>query len=398
MVRAIAATVFMLLVTAATRAQYIRPDVGPEPTGIGPTYIEIDGQVYGAVPSELGPIGGGRGYTRIVTSGDYNVRGIDDLRAALSQAKPGETVWVDPSGDYDVTAMVFAEEFVMEIPEGVILASDRGHEGSVGAVLYSDAYQTSPMIRVMGSGVRITGLWLRGPSPKQHLEHHRRAFTRHPEDRNRFRFHDGEGVRGGHPYYYRLPTSQAVSCSHDNLEVDNCRISGWTRGIFVVQSSGHHIHHNYIHHNRWHGLGYGVSHNTALTLIEFNLFDANRHSLAGTGRPGEGYEARHNVELYVTSSFPFDMHGGRDRRDGTDIAGTRLKITNNQFRATSHRAIGIRGRPEEMSHVNHNWFYHQMPGPRVMMPWPCGGDTNVTFENNAFGREAPRVDPDVPEQ
>ena len=45
-------------------AQWLRPDLQPMPTPeqVGQTFVERDGQVYGAVPGELGPIGGGGGY------------------------------------------------------------------------------------------------------------------------------------------------------------------------------------------------------------------------------------------------------------------------------------------------------------------------------------------------
>lgn len=258
------------------------------------------------------------------------------------------------------------------------LASNRGHNGSRGAVVFSDAHATDPLIRPLGPNVRVTGIWLRGPKPQWHIEHHRRSFTM--DDEGNYVHHDEEGPRGGHAYYYRFPTSGAIRLEHEDIEIDNCEISGWTRGVLVRGVRNAHIHHNYIHHQQYQGLGYGVSHSDARSLIEYNLFDANRHSIAATGQPGDAYEARHNVELYVARSFPFDMHGGRDRGDGTDIAGDWVRIHNNQFRATDQRAIGIRGVPQEPSTVRNNWFYHGEPGGNVMMPWPCGEDTNITFE------------------
>ena len=89
--------------------------------------------------------------------------------------------------------------------------------------------------------------------------------------------------------------------------------------------------------------------------IEYNLFNWNRHSIAGTGRPGNSYVARHNVELGVSLSHCFDMHGGRDRGDGTDTAGTLIEIYNNTFRA-SQTPVVIRGVPEKRCEVHHNWF------------------------------------------
>jgi hypothetical protein len=113
-------------------------------------------------------------------------------------------------------------------------------------------------------------------------------------------------------------------------------------------------------------------------LIEYNLFNWNRHSIAGTGRPGNSYVARHNVELGVSLSHCFDMHGGRDRKDGTNIAGTSISIYNNTFR-TRQTPVVIRGVPEDKCEVyhNHNWFMkHSEAGQAVR----SSGKTEV-FDN-----------------
>ena len=142
------------------------------------------------------------------------------------------------------------------------------------------------------------------------------------------------------------------------------------------------------------GLGYGVVHGSGTessSIIEFNLFDYNRHSIAGTGRPGNRYIARHNVEIAHSLSHNFDMHGGRDRRDGTDIAGDYLLIHNNTFRNKGVRAVAIRGVPKEKVDIHNNWFFHDKPGGEVLSPWPAGGETRVQLHNNAYGAEAPAV-------
>ncbi|MBP8954018.1 MAG: hypothetical protein KBI47_16595, partial [Armatimonadetes bacterium] len=132
---------------------------------------------------------------------------------------------------------------------------------------------------------------------------------------------------------------------------------------------------------------YGISHGVSSSLIEFNLFDFNRHSIAGTGAPGNSYIARNNVELGTSLSHCFDMHGGRDRNDGTDIAGTRIEIYNNTFRAPQ-TPIAIRGTPEETCDVYHNWFpLHDTPAKAVR----AGKQTRVF--DNAHGAE-PKVIPE----
>ncbi len=304
-------------------------------------WVEIDGLVYGAKADERGPIGGGDGYANVVTKGDFCVTDLDGLLEALSKVKSGQTVFIPAETDIDLTARIYIEQLVLEIPGGVTLAGDRGHKGSRGALLASDALKTPVLIRAAGPDVRITGLRLRGPNPKRYLEHHRRSF----------------GAGGdGHKYYYKFPTSNGITTECPRLEVDNCEISGFSHGgVYLIAGDGHHIHHNSIHHCQYQGLGYGVCHNTASSLIEYNLFDWNRHSIAGTGRPGSSYIARHNVELGVSLSHCFDMHGGRDRKDGTDIAGTSIEIYNNTFRAPQTPVV-IRGVPQEKCEIHHNRF------------------------------------------
>ncbi len=329
-----------------------------------PTWVELDGKVYGAKPDDRGPLGGGAGYTRIVTGGDHTVTNLDELLDALADAKAGEVVFIPDDTVIDLTARIYIEKLVLGVPEGVTLAGNRGQDGSLGALLTSDALATPVMIRVLGPNVRITGLRLQGPNSKRYLAHHRRSFR------------GGKGRQ----YYYKFPTSNGIRMKHANLEVDNCEITAFSQaGIYLANGQGHQIHHNYIHHCQYNGLGYGVSHNTASSLIEYNLFDWNRHSIAGTGRPGCSYIARHNVELGTSLSHCFDMHGGRDRKDGTEIAGTNIEIHNNIFRAPK-RAIVIRGIPQDICHVYQNWFVEVGRRGR-----PVRSPGNTTVEDNAYG-------------
>ena len=335
-----------------------------------PTFVEIKDTVYGARPDSRGPIGGENGYENIVTRGDYTATDLDALLLALSKARSGQVVFVPGEIEIDLTARIYIEQLVLEVPEGVTLAGDRGLNGSKGALLTSDALKTPVMIRAAGPDVRLTGLRIRGPNPKRYLDHHRRSFRK---------------GGGEHKYYYRFPTSNGITTEHPRLEVDNCEISAFAHsGVYLTKGNGHHIHHNFIHHCQYNGLGYGVCHNTSSSLIEYNLFNWNRHSIAGTGRPGNSYVARHNVERGVSLSHCFDMHGGRDREDGTNIAGTAIEIYNNTFRAPQTPVV-IRGVPQEKCDVHHNWFLkHGEPRRSVR------ASARTKVFNNAYGAE-PKV-------
>jgi hypothetical protein len=90
--------------------------------------------------------------------------------------------------------------------------------------------------------------------------------------------------------------------------------------IFLMAGDGHCIHNNFIHHCQYNGLGNGICHDQAFSLVECNVFNWNRCPIAGTGVPESGYEARNNVQLETGLIFHFEMHGGEARGDGTDIA------------------------------------------------------------------------------
>ena len=351
-----------------------------------PTWVEIGSTVYGAKPDERGPIGGSGGYANIVAKGDYTVSDIDGLLDALSKAKAGQVVFIPEETEIDLTARIHIDRLMLEIPEGVTLAGDRGHQGSQGAMLMSDVLDTPAMIRAAGPDVRITGLRIQGPHAGRDLDHHRRSF---------------QGGGSGSRYYYKFPNSDGIQTRHPRLEVDNCEISAFTHAaVTLSKGDGHHIHHNFIHHCQHAGLGYGVSLDTAASVIEHNLFDFTRHSIAGTGRPGCSYIARHNVHLSEAIGNIFDMHGGVDRKDGTDIAGTSIEIHNNTFRSPYAPAVLIRGVPEEGGTVCRNWFPRHRDSAQAVQSVSKTSRTrltgtkmiNIKAFDNAYG-EKPQVDP-----
>jgi hypothetical protein len=317
-----------------------------------------------------------------VTDGQHKVKTPEELVAALAKAQPGEVIFIDPKAELDFTTLIYAEQLVLTIPGGVTVASNRGQDGSLGALLYSEAFATSPLLTTLGPDVRLSGLRLRGPDPKRRLDHHRRAFS------------SGRAEKDASAYYYKFPVSNGIATKFPGLEVDNCEISGFSHaGVWLSNGDRHHVHHNYIHHNQYHGLGYGISHGygeNAVSLIEYNVFDYNRHSIAATGKPGNAYEACNNVEIGHANGHYFDMHGGADRKDGTLIAGDWMKIHHNTFTLTEAATVVIRGVPQQQAEIHHNWFAHPtLEGP--VRPWPCGGATHVICQENAYGREKPVV-------
>ncbi len=298
--------------------------------------------------SPMGPIGGGEGYADSIESGDFVVTGITDLRKALGSAQTEDVIFVPGDAEIDMTVCARACREVIEIPGGVTLAGGRGIDGAPGAMIYSDEFETQPLIRVVGDGARVTGLRIGGPDQKVRFEELIDALYHHPEMAS-----DGKG-------YYSFPTSNGIETECNGLTVDNCEIWGWgCAGVNLRQcAKTAHIHHNDIHHCQRAGLGYGICFHGADGLVEFNRFDYTRHAIAGSGVPGTAYEARFNIHGPNSTSHCFDMHGSEENSvlvEGRSIAGDWMKIHHNTFES-DQSAVGIRALPGKFCEVHLNWF------------------------------------------
>ena len=215
------------------------------------------------------PIGGGAGYTKIITETDSRVKYVvstkDQLLAALKSARSGEVVYVKGDANIDLTGT-----YGVTVPAGVTLASNRGKDGSAGGRIFQNRISTDPtyaqitsrnctLLKVGGDNVRITGLRLEGPDK-----------TTADLKSMKLGMKNGIGV-----WDYRL------------LEVDNCEIWGWGwAGVALRITSGSnnaYIHHNYIHHCQDSNVGYGVAVTGGTAVVEANLFDYTKHAVTGSG-------------------------------------------------------------------------------------------------------------------
>ena len=151
--------------------------------------LEGDEEHFAAEHNPTGnPIGGGEGYKGIIVEGDYTVRTFDELRGALEKAKEGQVVFIPDDVEIDMTGRA-----KLSIPAGVTLASTRGHQGSQGALIFSNTQRLSGLFVTAGDCVCITGLRVKGP----------------------------------HPHRTAAPDSVGFYSSHFGFEVDNCDISAF---------------------------------------------------------------------------------------------------------------------------------------------------------------------------
>lgn len=222
-----------------------------------------------------------------------------------------------------------------------------------------------------------------------------------------------------------------------NIEISNMEIFHWSglgvqvtdnvelaeRGrLFNTNPNAVRVKGNFFHHNR-HGSGdgYGVeSAGGAYVTIEQNVFDENRHAIAGGSRNKDaldysGYTARDNLilsggGLHCSDFFLFaltgwhfncwqthqiDMHGDQNRwySDSNWLCGTAgetIIIERNTVLYTSGLAIKIRGNPADKAVVDNNVFKHGSRGDAIDQTGYCGWGDNITNPidvrpNNQFG-------------
>ena len=268
------------------------------------------------------------------------------LLEALKKAKAGQVIFVPDGVEIDMTGKQ------LRISAGVTLAGTRGLNGSSGARMFTtDRGQNVCLIGTGGYDVRITGLRFEGPEKGR-------------EKPSRARF---------------------LVLGHSGGEVDNCEIWGFNHRCLMVLGDAIdvYIHHNYIHHCQQGGFGYGVIVDSGYCRIIANRFEWCRHEIASIGSPGCAYEAAWNFVGPHSYGYNFDMHAGRDRGDGTDIAGDWIHIQHNTFQ-TRQAPVGIRGTPAQWGKVHHNWFAGPDEGRRSVRG-SFGGGNRTRVYRNAFG-------------
>jgi FG-GAP-like repeat/Right handed beta helix region len=272
----------------------------------------------------------------------------NDLAPLLRQAlrTPDTTIRVQTGVELDLSNLGAYES--MPVARGVSLIGTRTPRDP-GPRLYT-RNRPKRLFVIRENDVRITGLRIEGPD----LD-----------------------VAGGDLRATAIYISPDDDVRLDRIEIDNNELYGWNgsaigvnddagRISYATNPSAVRIHDNFIHHNQHpNSAGYGVViGDGAYALIEQNVFDYNRHAIAGDGSDGSGYRAYRNLVLqhggrhkrvFWGHTHQFDMHG-QDNCGLGDIfsdslyncgtAGHDVEIIRNSFLYTAGAAIKIRGTPQ----------------------------------------------------
>lgn len=231
---------------------------------------------FGAEANPTGqPVGGGAGYSAGPKPADarFQVGTLDELITSLKQAQSGDLIWIKPESTIDFTGKR------LEVPPKVVVASDRGLNGSLGSML-TTKHTGDEYFITLGDGARLSGLRIRGSNPLfKHLDSQESD-----------------------------PSGYAVLCV--NGEIDNCDISQFRRGGVALfrTSDRSHIHHNHLHDIAAYpvliGNGTGDGH-----VIEANRIEWAWHAVGSNGSRGSGYIARYNEFVRVVRPKLFETSG-----------------------------------------------------------------------------------------
>jgi hypothetical protein len=308
---------------------------------------QINYELYNDFPK--GPVGGGPGYAAMAQYDNSftMINSLVELKTALGNPSI-KKIFIPGNLSFEI------DNLIEITTDDLLLASDHGQlnvngKASSGARLRlrnASVKNNDLLFGIKANNVRITGL--------------------------RLTCEDVQLLSVG------IQIGPKTSAKKMHLEVDNCELFNW--GYAAVRLDGTlddsddlasgWVHHNHIHHNNKDGLGYGtvVNYKNAHSLILYNLYDENRHSVAGNGRPNEKYTAAYNLTLKNSISHEYDMHGYSDynKKDCKALvdckaycpcnhAGAEVILLNNAAVKTPY-FFGIRGIPTEGAYVTKNFF------------------------------------------
>lgn len=249
--------------------------------------------------------GGGEDYPRLVTYSKVDfktgkikfVKTKNELKEALKNAKPGQIIYIDDNVEIDLSG-----EKELNLNEGVTLASGRGKNGSLGALLYcTNLNESYNLFHLRNNNTRITGLRLRGPDPYEKPPHGEKDVP--------------ACILIGDDFAFNEENNGDLSIIKTlYIEVDNNEIWAWPRCCVGLNGASEAVvRYNYIHNNLrdydGHGFGYGIEVNRGHLLVEKNIFSSNRHDIASNGHPLSNYTFRNNLVLQGGTHHSIDVHG-----------------------------------------------------------------------------------------
>ncbi len=305
--------------------------------------------------------------SRSPATSDAPVTTVEQFKARLTGAKEAEVILIGEGARLDLTA-----EPTIRVTVPVVIKGIRASDGTTPSLVHRG--KPFPMLMIEAPEVRIEDLKFEGVETDSKKDEIISLNRR--------------GIKG----VYEFPVTRGIEIVARGVFISGCELSGFSHAaIFLRGDSSAYIEKSHLHHNQRWGLGYGVAlHEQAQARITGSRFNWNRHSIAASGLPGQAYEADHNWFGPNHNDTPLDMHGGKDRGDGTEVAGRRVHIHHNKILSTAVPIFIHRGIPRDEVRIEDNQLAHASEKTAI------GYYNGVTaksvrgkfvFERNEFGAD-----------
>ncbi|MFC6905836.1 hypothetical protein [Halalkalicoccus tibetensis] len=352
-------------------------------------------------------LAGGNGYRSDVRLEDADV--IVENRSAFLDAVDSSADVIGIPGNIQIN--LSGQDFTLS---GQTIVSDRGVDGSAGALLYTtDRGESSPAwdggsngrgVLTMQNGSRLSGVRYRGPFHDYYDDPRYPGYI--PLD-------DGDSY-AERQEMRRERYARGIHILGDGVEIDNCEIYGWPMQAIAIGSSSivvsPHLHHLYGHDCMMVGAGYVIDVFNGHPTIEMSYFNATRHAINGFGHTECGYTLEDSVIGPSTLSHAVDMHALAENDFGDDLtAGNRVEVRRCTFTFThgitdtATQAIAFRGYPEDEYITENCRFVHEIDGqeppenvsndggyaPYRQVNVPHGEWHDWLFQNNQYGISEP---------
>ncbi|ADJ13960.1 hypothetical protein [Halalkalicoccus jeotgali] len=337
------------------------------------------------------PIAGGTGYHADISLDDADVI-VDDQDALVSALNStADVIGIEGHTRIDLSGRDY------ELADQTII-SDRGDDGSPGALLYtSDRGADSPawdggsngrgVITVRGNA-RISGVRYRGPF---HDYNDNPAYPGYIPLDDGTTYADRQAMR-------QERYARGLRLLSDEIEIDNCELYGWPVQAIAVGAASlpvsPHIHHIYGHDCMMVGAGYVIDIFNGHPRIEMSYFNATRHAISGFGHPECGYTLEDSVFGPITTSHAVDMHALAENGDeGNLTAGDRVEVRRCTFtfmeniEGQNAQAIVFRGYPEDEYVTENNRFMHEIDGSEPVANVANEGYEPVPYRQVNVGEE-----------
>jgi len=303
----------------------------------------------------------------------YVITDTESFVKILKVLRAGDRVVFESGKNYD-----FSKYRGLRLPGKVTITSN--DVSTNRPLIFSNNKSCNPLFITSGNDIKISNLRFEGPD----------GNYLNPEIESQIKSNKKSHLTINRLRAYGLPNSSFINVKNKGFIIENCEIFNWSyAGVSITNGGTAVISGCDIHNIRRFGLGYGVYLDIGYAEIKNNIFRYNRHSIAGSGRVGTSYFA-HNNTVYQSlneNGHVFDMHGGVDRKDKTNIAGDFIKIENNTFYYSSKPVIKIRGIPRNMSIIRDNTFImnsDNIKSNNSIIQQSGGKRGNLDLKNNKY--------------